>query len=69
MRCQIKASSGPQLQPQGAAVPRPTGQPALSAAPNRRKSETPLSRTARRRRRRAKRVASCAWTCGISDRL
>ena len=35
--------SGPKIQPEGAAVPaRPTGQTALSAAPNRRKSETPI---------------------------
>eukprot|EP00969_Alexandrium_andersonii_P225192 9945915-Alexandrium_andersonii.AAC.1 len=34
--CQIKASSGPNIQPEGAAVPeRPTGQTPPSAAPNR----------------------------------
>eukprot|EP00969_Alexandrium_andersonii_P222961 9847594-Alexandrium_andersonii.AAC.1 len=49
---------------------------ALSAAPNRRKSETLLatlpgaggavrSSAAPRRRRRATRGASCSWTCGL----
>eukprot|EP00969_Alexandrium_andersonii_P349343 15430807-Alexandrium_andersonii.AAC.1 len=33
----VKVSSGPKIQPEGAEVPaRPTGQTALSAAPNRR---------------------------------
>eukprot|EP00969_Alexandrium_andersonii_P296220 13091622-Alexandrium_andersonii.AAC.1 len=62
-------SSGPKIQPGGDAVlARRTGQPALSAAPNQRKSETPC-RTAKRKRRRAKGSASCAWTCGteVSD--
>eukprot|EP00969_Alexandrium_andersonii_P356046 15445735-Alexandrium_andersonii.AAC.1 len=36
-------SSGPKIQPEGVAVPTcPTGQTDLSAAPNRRKSETPI---------------------------
>eukprot|EP00969_Alexandrium_andersonii_P217630 9613511-Alexandrium_andersonii.AAC.1 len=36
-------SSGPNIQPEGAAAPAcPTGQTALSAAPNRQKPKTPM---------------------------
>eukprot|EP00969_Alexandrium_andersonii_P175853 7775529-Alexandrium_andersonii.AAC.1 len=40
----VKVSSGPQTQPEGAAVQEgPTGQTSLSSARNRRKSEPPAS--------------------------
>eukprot|EP00969_Alexandrium_andersonii_P026969 1176234-Alexandrium_andersonii.AAC.1 len=56
-------SSGPKFQPEGAAVPAsPSGQTALSAAPNRRKWETPFYRS-KRKRRCASHGASCAWQC------
>eukprot|EP00969_Alexandrium_andersonii_P051877 2278647-Alexandrium_andersonii.AAC.1 len=48
-------SSGPKIQPEVAAVPaHPTGQTASSAAPNRRKSETPLPHCQAQRPREAR---------------
>eukprot|EP00969_Alexandrium_andersonii_P155480 6874553-Alexandrium_andersonii.AAC.1 len=47
----INASSGPKIQPEGAAIPaRPTGQAALVRG-SRRKSGTPFRRSKHRRRR------------------
>eukprot|EP00969_Alexandrium_andersonii_P293672 12980322-Alexandrium_andersonii.AAC.1 len=54
----VKVNSGSKFQPDGAAVPaRPTGQAALSAAWNRRKSTTPFH-TSRGKRRCASRGAT-----------
>eukprot|EP00969_Alexandrium_andersonii_P006102 265138-Alexandrium_andersonii.AAC.1 len=61
----VRASSGPKLEPEEAADPaRPTGVPALSAAWNRRKSETPQLQC-RVPGTRAKRSAPGARACMI----
>eukprot|EP00969_Alexandrium_andersonii_P188762 8341507-Alexandrium_andersonii.AAC.1 len=62
----VKVSSGPEVQPEGAAIPvRLTGQRALSAARNRRKSEEPPSSRPDAGGAARKRGASCVWAFGM----
>eukprot|EP00969_Alexandrium_andersonii_P027920 1217984-Alexandrium_andersonii.AAC.1 len=56
----------PKIQPEGAVVPaRPTGQNGPRRGSESANVGDPSCRIARRKRRRAKRGASCAWTFGM----